>query len=257
MNTTITDLTEKTIIRNSYTTTYTLNQNEGLIIFLLEGKARVKLNGYLFYMSPGSFIVCKNGDRLSIQFSKRKTNRIFTVEFSSTDSVIYNLLQKFKLNSYCCYDIDIITREYKILKEEYIINSELFREASSLFLGRLLYSLLLTSFKASESDKETLRLAKDIHSNFANGKFNVEDYSGRVNLSRDRFSVIFKNRFLHPPYKYQTILKIKEAERLLKRTTLPIKKIAEITGFSNQLHFCNIYKKHMGNSPSETRKNAN
>ena len=56
-------------------------------------------------------------------------------------------------------------------------------------------------------------------------------------------------------YKYQIILKIKEAEKLLKRTKLPIKKIAEITGFSNQLHFCNTYKKHMGKSPSEARKN--
>ena len=45
---TITDLTEKTISNNSYTTTYNIAENEGLIIFLFEGKARAMLNGNLF-----------------------------------------------------------------------------------------------------------------------------------------------------------------------------------------------------------------
>ncbi|WP_425423324.1 helix-turn-helix domain-containing protein [Spirosoma luteum] len=49
-------------------------------------------------------------------------------------------------------------------------------------------------------------------------------------------------------------LRIDKAVHLLETTTYTLTEIAYLTGFSDQSHFTRIFKKQMGQNPSEYRK---
>ena len=97
-------------------------------------------------------------------------------------------------------------------------------------------------------------LVKDIHQNFLHDKTDIESYAEKLDISKDRLSVIFKKKYGLPPYKYQLKLKMDYATDLLMHTDLPIGEIADKLGFQNQLYFSTAYKKQVGVSPSEMRK---
>jgi AraC-like DNA-binding protein len=50
------------------------------------------------------------------------------------------------------------------------------------------------------------------------------------------------------------MLRMQDATDLILQTDLPIGKISEKLGFSNQLYFSTAYKKQVGITPSEMRK---
>ena len=79
-------------------------------------------------------------------------------------------------------------------------------------------------------------------------------YAEMLDLSKDRVSVIFKNRFGHAPYQYQIMLKTQEATDLLLHTDLSIGEIAEKLGYKNQLYFSTAYRKQTGVAPTDMRK---
>jgi len=55
---------------------------------------------------------------------------------------------------------------------------------------------------------------------------------------------------------YLNILRLEKAKQLLVETMLPIRKIAEIAGYHNTNYFYTIFKRYIGVSPSEFRKNG-
>lgn len=58
------------------------------------------------------------------------------------------------------------------------------------------------------------------------------------------------------PHKYIMSLRLEKAFSLIKNTSLPLKEIAPITGFSNEFHLSTAIKKHYSVTPKEIRNNA-
>ena len=50
------------------------------------------------------------------------------------------------------------------------------------------------------------------------------------------------------------ILRMVNAQSLLERTTYNIKEISEIVGYENPLYFSRVFKKEIGKSPAQYRK---
>lgn len=54
---------------------------------------------------------------------------------------------------------------------------------------------------------------------------------------------------------FVTMVRIKEATRLLENTSLRISEIAERLGYADLAYFSNIFKRVMDSTPSEYRRN--
>ena len=52
-------------------------------------------------------------------------------------------------------------------------------------------------------------------------------------------------------------MRVKRAAELLENTDLPMQKVGEEVGFSDQNYFSRIFKKYNGVSPLNYRKNCN
>ena len=65
----------------------------------------------------------------------------------------------------------------------------------------------------------------------------------------------FKKQMGMPPTKYIIKLRITNAKELLRTTNLIVREIGVICGYDDVVFFRKIFKKEVGVSPSEYRKN--
>jgi AraC-like DNA-binding protein len=83
-----------------------------------------------------------------------------------------------------------------------------------------------------------------------------EDLAERMALSPFHFIRRFKKEIGYTPHQYVMMARIGTANHLLKRTTLPIKEIAQTCGFASEGSFCNTFKNLMGVWPEAYRGNT-
>ena len=77
-----------------------------------------------------------------------------------------------------------------------------------------------------------------------------------VNLSPTYFHTLFKTATGISPHDYLIRRRIEAAKELLRDSSVPLSRIAENCGFTNQQHFAKIFKKQTGLTPGRYRKNS-
>ncbi|MBU5348306.1 helix-turn-helix domain-containing protein [Paenibacillus lautus] len=80
-----------------------------------------------------------------------------------------------------------------------------------------------------------------------------EELAERVSLSPAYFSVLFKEHTGISPIQYLNKIRIDHAKLLLRNTALPVKQIAEESGFSDSFYFSRLFHKVTGMSPRDFR----
>ena len=65
----------------------------------------------------------------------------------------------------------------------------------------------------------------------------------------------FKQYMGISPAQYILSLRIMNAQNLLERGVYNIREVAEVVGYENPLYFSRVFKKEVGMSPTEYRKN--
>ena len=81
----------------------------------------------------------------------------------------------------------------------------------------------------------------------------LSEISVRFFVSKEHISRSFKKQYHINLFDYITLLRLEKAKTLMKSTRLSIEEIAQRTGFSNGNYFSKVFKKHVGESPSEFR----
>ncbi|MCR5793461.1 MAG: response regulator [Lachnospiraceae bacterium] len=94
-----------------------------------------------------------------------------------------------------------------------------------------------------------------IEKNFRREELSLIDAAEYVNLSPQHLSRIFKKEIGITFVDYLTRLRIKKAIDLFEQDDLKMYEIAERVGYSTQHYFSSVFKKMMGISPAEYRRN--
>lgn len=82
----------------------------------------------------------------------------------------------------------------------------------------------------------------------------IEELSDLINVHPNYFITLFKSNLGMSPIKYINNRKIIQAKNYLVTTDMSISQIADILGFKTVYYFSNVFKKTIGFSPSEYRK---
>ncbi len=226
---------------------YEIPDNEYLLVYVEKGKFNLRLGNTTYKnLKSGHFILC-SGTTLKYRFSKRHPARVYELSFLKIPDIL-------SPGVYRCADIVSAKKAFSEIVTEFISANKHRDEKLSVLTQNLFITLSRSIEKDTDRDKVLKDLVKDIHENFLHDKTDVESYAGKLNISKDRLSVIFKKKYGLPPYQYQLKLKMDYATDLLLHTDLSIGKIAEKLEFQNQLYFSTAYKKQVGMTPSEMRK---
>jgi AraC-like DNA-binding protein len=87
-----------------------------------------------------------------------------------------------------------------------------------------------------------------------NQKIAISDLSRTVGVSDTQLFRLFKTHVGDSPLAYFNNMKIKRAGELLRHTLIPLKEIAFSLGYEEPAYFTNQFRKAMGMSPREYRK---
>ena len=225
---------------------YRLDDGEGVLIYIAEGRGRAVINKEKHNLATGTVMFCCNRNILYYKFSE------------SVPAVYYIVRFNFSFNEPLFKETRVFSTKDSTytLRFDELLNTYIHKcKSPAPKLNATFYCLLgdiLSFTEESEPQKQAKLLAEDIHENFLS-EIDVRKYSDKTGLSKDRFSVIFKNIYGMPPYKYQLMLKMEEATNLLCHTDLSVGEISKILGFSNSLYFSSAYKKQSGKTPTQVR----
>ena len=101
---------------------------------------------------------------------------------------------------------------------------------------------------------ETIKsVCQYIHKQILN-EIRLEELADMSNLSLSRFKHRFKEETGIPPAEYIVKHKIEKSKELIATTNSPIQDVAYDLGFSSPLYFSTVFRKYIGVSPTEYRK---
>ncbi|HEY8011787.1 MAG TPA: AraC family transcriptional regulator [Rudaea sp.] len=84
-------------------------------------------------------------------------------------------------------------------------------------------------------------------------QLSLEELAAVTHTSSSHFLRQFKTRFGVPPHAYVLKMRIERAQRLLTRTSLPIKDISSQSGFSDQSHMTRVFQRFLKTTPHSYR----
>ncbi len=100
------------------------------------------------------------------------------------------------------------------------------------------------------NENAALTRAKELLSSCLNEKITLGDAADAAALSRHHFLRTFKGHFGISPHVYRTQQRLSEAKKLIIEGR-PFSEIALETGFTDQSHFTNQFRKYTGATPSQ------
>lgn len=81
----------------------------------------------------------------------------------------------------------------------------------------------------------------------------LDDLAGIARVSTSHFLRQFKRRFGCAPHSYVIERRLERASQLLARSSLPIKEVAALCGFSDQSHLTRVFQRLKGTTPNGFR----
>ena len=90
-----------------------------------------------------------------------------------------------------------------------------------------------------------------IESNYQNPKLSNAELAEQCNISEVYFRKIFTETYKTAPKQFIVEIRINKAKQLLSDGFLNVGAVAEKCGFSNQYHFCRLFKEKTGLTPTE------
>lgn len=114
---------------------------------------------------------------------------------------------------------------------------------------------MLHRLSAQSSLSNTLMPAiKYLEENYSNPNLTNSDLAQQCSISEIYFRRIFTEHYNVTPRQFIIDVRINRAKQLLAEGALKICAVAERCGFSNQYHFCRVFKEKTGLTPTEYMK---
>lgn len=118
----------------------------------------------------------------------------------------------------------------------------------------IFYNILHRLSTESSVHNVILPAIRYIESNYQNPKLSNAELAEQCNISEVYFRKIFTETYKTTPKQFIVDIRINKAKQLLSDGFLNIGAVAEECGFSNQYHFCRLFKEKTGFTPSEYLK---
>ncbi|KLT63593.1 AraC family transcriptional regulator [Pedobacter sp. BMA] len=205
-----------------------------------------------------------------IQFFEESTNGISTfshcrevLNLSAAEIDVVNFKRLIEINpgrginrsdNPKVYEKDEFYKEYRKLNEQQHIGVQY--ETQGIIhqlLSRFMKSERFKMINNQPIPSAVLSAISYIQINIGN-QLKVNELANHANLNVDYFSRIFHRCTGKSPVNFILETRIERAQYLIITSNIPYGEIAALTGFGNQQYFSRMFKKMIGSSPKEYRK---
>ena len=222
-------------------------------LYLVEGELEVRASGGMTLFKAGSAVVFFADTPYFYRNVSSKPIKYYFVHYSGA--------QARELTEKCGFEDHVpvfagVHRELISSLEQIILEGTGDKELCDLRGGAELMRLLVETRRCSRApDSARLESSLEyIHRHFSSPLL-IESLAEIEHLSPGRFRALFTARTGSGPKEYVTSLRLEKSMELLRHTGLSVAEVAESVGFADQLYFSRVFRKKIGVSPSEYRKN--
>jgi AraC-like DNA-binding protein len=155
------------------------------------------------------------------------------------------------------FDLSSFPLRYRRLYQQMPEWSDSVRESLEALLFSAGYSMLMLAENLRKTDKSEQGRAGEIRKFFRTcyaQNTGVADLAELLGLSESRTVHLLQSEFQKGFSQLLTEERLKHVEQLLIESDLPLRKIAEMSGFSNEYYLSTVFKKYHGISPGQKRK---
>lgn len=229
------------------------------ILYVANGKTHFWFDGREEIVSTGHMVLYKPEEIQKYVYYLEDNPEVFWIHFTGRD--VKNILayHGISLDEHVFYCG--VLPDYKALFRKIIQELQLCRYGYEDYIASLFNDILLLVDRQQHEQKKTTgnvqeqieRAAAYFNENY-NTKISIDDYAESLHISTNGFIHNFKQYAGMSPAQYILSLRMVNAQSLLERTTYNIKEISEIVGYENPLYFSRVFKKEIGKSPAQYRK---
>lgn len=229
------------------------------ILYVANGKTHFWFDGREEIASAGHMVLYKPEEIQKYVYYLEDNPEVFWIHFTGRD--VKNILayHGISLDEHVFYCG--VLPDYKALFRKIIQELQLCRYGYEDYIASLFNDILLLVNRQQHEQKKTTgnvqeqieRAAAYFNENY-NTKISIDDYAESLHISTNWFIHNFKQYAGMSPAQYILSLRMVNAQSLLERTTYNIKEISEIVGYENPLYFSRVFKKEIGKSPAQYRK---
>lgn len=232
------------------------------ILYCAEGSGALIYDGIEKEIKSGDFFL------LPKNYPHKYINKenIWNIRWIAFDGYACDrVFEKFKMQKPIIIHADGAQRIYmeNIIEKMYISETSdiLYCEAAC---SGLVYEYILSlsrlmdnGFDSEKSRRLSMLLPvlQYINDNFRSD-FSMTELSEMIGITPQHFCRIFKKTMNMRPHEYITKMRIDEAKRLLCDTEINVSEAALRSGFCDAGYFSTVFKKHVGVSPEQFRKNC-
>ena len=216
------------------------NRNNYGLSFCAEGRITYEMNGKQAVSDENHAVILPKGQSYSLRGDK--TGKFPVINFDCKeflcDEVISLPIQK----------SDTYVKDFEKMKA-----LSLFEENRAKMMS-VFYNMLHRLSTESSVHNVILPAIRYIESNYQNPKLSNAELAEKCNISEVYFRKIFTETYKTTPKQFIVDIRINKAKQLLSDGFLNIGAVAEECGFSNQYHFCRLFKEKTGFTPTEYTK---
>ena len=231
------------------------------ILYVANGKTHFWFDGKEEIVSAGHMVLYKPEEIQKYVYYLEDNPEVFWIHFTGSD--VKNILayHGISLDEHVFYCG--VLPDYKALFRKIIQELQLCRYGYEDYIASLFNDILLLvdrqqheQKKATGNVQEQIERAAAYFNENYNTKISIDDYAESLHISTNWFIHNVKQYAGMSPAQYILSLRMVNAQSLLERTTYNIKEISEIVGYENPLYFSRVFKKEIGKSPAQYRKEA-
>lgn len=230
-----------------------IGRDDYYLIYVIDGQLSIDIDGSEHIAKKGSAVIFP--PKYKYKYGGKPPVHYLYVHF--TGSYADKFLRECGFDNLPC----IIENDFSVELERrfnLLINTFLFNESLSIQkCACLLQEILIDIYKDAEEKANDSPLGaslKYIHSSFRS-KIEIPYLANLENLSNSRYITLFKKQMGKSPNEYIIDLRLQLAKNLLDNTNMSIRQISESVGYNDQYFFSRLFKKHLGISPQNYRKN--
>ena len=229
------------------------------ILYVANGKTHFWFDGREEIVSADHMVLYKLEEVQKYVYYLEDNPEVFWIHFTGSD--VKNILayHGISLDEHVFYCG--VLPDYKALFRKIIQELQLCRYGYEDYIASLFNDILLLvdrqqheQKKATGNVQEQIERAAAYFNENYNTKISIDDYAESLHISTNWFIHNFKQYAGMSPAQYILSLRMVNAQSLLERTTYNIKEISGIVGYENPLYFSRVFKKEIGKSPAQYRK---
>jgi AraC-like DNA-binding protein/mannose-6-phosphate isomerase-like protein (cupin superfamily) len=232
-------------------------QLEYTIHFVLDGSGTLYLGGKEFSIKEGQMFFLTPADEFMYYPNKDEPWKYLWFNFSGKQAELLGENLGFSAEN----PIKNIKNFKKLAESVFDILEEMDKGRLNEYKAKGLFYNIIGSQTVSDTD-ESVTLSQScfdeavrfLERNFARSDLSIDTLCSLLYVSHSSLCKTFKTTVGMTPVKYLIQLRMHNAAELLVDESFSVRKIAELSGYSDEIHFMKTFKKYFGTTPSEYRQ---